>query len=131
MADAPVHGQVSLMGEWWSWEIAAAMAARLGQVAPAAHRVRLHSIFSITSCTGVSVSGYEPCAKIVGCLLASVLFARRTTGIESNRFRAMQVELAAHAVVVSLSYFSWVLPFGISMACNIRVGNQGSRELRQ
>jgi hypothetical protein len=57
------------------------------------------------------------------------LFGRRTTGIASNRSRATQVELAAHAVVVSLSYFSWVLPFGISMACNIRVGNQGSREL--
>ena len=88
-----------------------------------------HLLYNIVY--GLSVSGYEPCAKIVGCLLASVLFARRTTGIESNRFRAMQVELAAHAVVVSLSYFSWVLPFGISMACNIRVGNQGSRELRQ
>ena len=37
--------------------------------------------------------------------------------------RLGQIELAAHAVVASLGYFLWVLPFGVSIASSIRVGN--------
>jgi MATE family multidrug resistance protein len=35
-------GTVSLMGEWWSWELASAMAAMLGPVQLAAHAVLLN-----------------------------------------------------------------------------------------
>eukprot|EP01051_Picozoa_sp_SAG22_P003390 SAG22_NODE_164_length_16817_cov_61.573573_9_plen_101_part_00 len=47
-------GTISLMGEWWSWEMASGMAAMLGPIQLAAHAVLLNVGFIYFVCEYVA-----------------------------------------------------------------------------